>query len=121
LLQSSNYEATEAVKAVASAIREDNHLESLVLQMEDGFTDEAGVALAEALTINKTLRMLFLDDSFFTSDRDHNKASLGAQAYKAFGAMNGDSLFAINCMYALLRLKPSVCLLELNDTTSSVL
>jgi hypothetical protein len=85
--QSSNSEATEAVKAVASAIRDDRHLEYLVLQMENGFTDEAGVALAEALTINKTLRMLILDDSLFVSDSARTKSSLSAQAYEAFCTM----------------------------------
>jgi hypothetical protein len=70
-------------KSDANAI----NLEYLVLQMEDGFTDEAGVVLAEALTLNKTLRMLLLDDSLFASDYIHTKATLGAQAYEAFGAM----------------------------------
>jgi hypothetical protein len=55
--------------------------------MEDGFTDEAGVALAEALTINKTLRVLLLDDSLFANDHVNTKASLGAQACEAFGTM----------------------------------
>jgi hypothetical protein len=56
--------------------------------MEDGFTDEAGVALAEAFTINKTLRMLFLNDTMVSSrDPVHTNAYLGAQAYEAFGAM----------------------------------
>jgi hypothetical protein len=87
MYRSSASQATEAVKAVASAIREDYHLEFLMLQMEDGFTDEAGVALAEALTTNKTLRMLLLDDFVASSDPSHTKASLGAQAYEAFGAM----------------------------------
>jgi hypothetical protein len=87
MLQGTSSKATEAVKAVASAIREDRHLESLVLQIEDGFTDEAGVALAEALTINKTLHGLVLDDSLFGSTRIHTKPYLGAQAYDAFGAM----------------------------------
>jgi hypothetical protein len=87
MLEGARSWGTEAVKAVASAIREDRHLESLVLQMEDGFTDEAGVALAEALPTNKTLRILHLDDSLFASARVHTKASLGAQAYEAFGAM----------------------------------
>jgi hypothetical protein len=41
--------AMEAVKAIASAIREDHNLEHLTLQMENGFTDTAGVALAENL------------------------------------------------------------------------
>jgi hypothetical protein len=86
--QIENSKATIAVKAVASAIREDRHLESLTLQIEDGFTDEAGVALAVALTINKTLRMLVLDDNLFSiRDSVLTKDSLGAQAYEAFGAM----------------------------------
>jgi hypothetical protein len=87
MAQSTPFEATEAVKAVASAIREDRHLGALVLKMEDGFTDEAGVALAEAMKVNKTLRVIRLDDTVFASDPVHNKASLGAQAYKAFSAM----------------------------------
>jgi hypothetical protein len=79
--------ATEAVKAVASAIRDDRHLESLTLQIEDGFTDEAGVTLAEAITTNKTLRRLVLDDILFASNAIRTRASLGAQAYEAFGTM----------------------------------
>jgi hypothetical protein len=43
----SSSESTEAVKAIASAIWFDRHLECLVLEMAYGFTDEAGVALAE--------------------------------------------------------------------------
>jgi hypothetical protein len=63
-------------------------LESLTLQIEDSFTDEAGVALAEALTINKTLRRLILVDNLFSiRDSVLTKDSLGAQAYEAFGAM----------------------------------
>jgi hypothetical protein len=85
MLQSSNSAATEAVKAVASAIREDRHLESLELAMEDGFTDEAGVALAEAFTINNTLPLLLLDDEI--CNPVHTKAYLGAQAYEALGTM----------------------------------
>jgi hypothetical protein len=84
---STRFEATEAVKAVASAIREDNSLECLVLRMENGYTDEAGVALAEALTINKTLRELHLNDVLFGSNPGHTKACLGAQAYEALSAM----------------------------------
>jgi hypothetical protein len=177
---SSSSKATEAVKLVASAIQEDRHLEYLRLGMEDGFTDEAGVALAEALTINTTLHVLGLDDDFFPSDPVHTKADLGAQAYEAFGAMlrvntsidlhlpafdatfgaikpfhqmhiekrlnevgrgrllasiqtpreewiialqelnaPGDDLFEVGCRYSLLRLNPSVCLLEPNHTTNS--
>jgi hypothetical protein len=75
--QGARSKATEAIKAVASAIRWDRHLECLDLQMEYGFTDEAGVALAEALTtINKTLRRITL-----------SKATFGARVYDAFSAM----------------------------------
>jgi hypothetical protein len=87
MLQGASSKATEAFKAVASAIREDRHLESLELGIEDGFTDEAGVALAEALTTNKTLQRLILDDSLFASARVPTKAYLGVKAYEAFGAM----------------------------------
>jgi hypothetical protein len=39
------FEATEAVvKAIASALSQDRNLECLTLEMEYGFTDEAGVA-----------------------------------------------------------------------------
>jgi hypothetical protein len=55
LLVRQSSEATEAIKAVASAIRWDRNLKSLTLQMKNDFTDEAGVALAEALTVNKSL------------------------------------------------------------------
>jgi hypothetical protein len=50
--------------------------------MENGFTDEAGVALAEALTVNNTLRMIYL--YHFTRP---NKDSFGTHAYEAFSAM----------------------------------
>jgi hypothetical protein len=86
MLQVTISDATEAVKAVASAIRLDRNLKHLKLQMENGFTDEAGVASAEALTVNKTLcKIILSDDSVF--DEVHNKATLGAQAYEAFSAM----------------------------------
>jgi hypothetical protein len=84
--QGTTSDATEAVKAVASAIRLDPNLEHLTLEVEEGFTDEAGVALAEALTVNKTLRKITLSTDT-TLYRVHNKAYLGAQAYEAFSAM----------------------------------
>jgi hypothetical protein len=46
-------------------------LESLVLPTHGGrfhVADEAGVALAEALTISKTLRILLLDDILFAGN-----------------------------------------------------
>jgi hypothetical protein len=55
--------------------------------MENGFTDEAGVTLAEALTINNTLRMLSFSTTVGNSRNVHNEAKLGAQSYDAFAAM----------------------------------
>lgn len=46
MVQIARSEATEATKALASAIRLDRSLEHLTLMMENGFTDEAGVALS---------------------------------------------------------------------------
>jgi hypothetical protein len=177
-LYSSESKNTEGVKAIASAIRLDRKLEHLTLVTMNDFTDEAdeaGVALAEALTVNNTLRTLNLC-----------QATLGAQAYIAFSAMlrvhtnlvlkltplddtigdqrlvdsrnqmvieqqlnnvgrgrllsssqtprkewvdalndlNSDSCvneipkFHVSCLFSLLRLNPSVCLLELSDTTT---
>jgi hypothetical protein len=78
LALSSTSGATEAVKAVASAIRLDQNLEHLTLIVEDGFTDEGCVALAEALTVNKTLRKMTLSSGATT---------FGAHVYEAFSAM----------------------------------
>jgi hypothetical protein len=87
LLPVTTSEATEAVKAVASAIRLDQTLEHLKLQMgENGFTDEAGVALAEALTVNKTLRKITLTANAFLPQA-HTQATLGVQSYEAFTTM----------------------------------
>jgi hypothetical protein len=87
MVRSTRSEATEAVKAIASAIREDTWLEKLSLQMENGYTNEAGVALAEALTVNKTLRELHLADVLLGRDNARTKASLGAEAYEAISTM----------------------------------
>jgi hypothetical protein len=65
------------VKAVASAIQMDYNLESLVLRMVNGITDEACLALAEALTINKALRKITLSSG----------TNFGAHVYEAFSAM----------------------------------
>jgi hypothetical protein len=48
------------------------------------FTDEMGVALAEALTVNKTLRRMLI---MVTCLRPSHQATLGAHVYEAFGAM----------------------------------
>ena len=75
-------EATEAVKEVLNSIQVDCNLEHLTLEMGYGFTNEAGVALAEALALNTTLRTINLNaECSFT----HNE--LGAPAYEAFSAM----------------------------------
>jgi hypothetical protein len=81
-------EATLAVKAVASAIRLDCNLEHLVLRMENGFTDEACVALAEALKVNKKLRRLKLCNIAERGSRNvGNIDSFGARSYEAFAVM----------------------------------
>jgi hypothetical protein len=87
MIQGAQSEDTEAVKAVASATRSNPPLEHLTLEMETGFTDEVGVALAEALTFNKTLCCITLsDDSVF--NRPPTKfETLGVPAYEAFSAM----------------------------------
>jgi hypothetical protein len=69
-------EVTQAVQALASAIELDCNLEYLYLQVGNGCTDEAGVALAKALTVNKTLRMISLSGTVY-----------GAESYEAFAAM----------------------------------
>jgi hypothetical protein len=78
--------ATKAVQKIANAIRFDSKLERLTLKMENGFTDEAGLSLAEALTVNTTLRKITL--SINSSIRwARNRAALGVSAHQAFSAM----------------------------------
>jgi hypothetical protein len=84
-------EATVAVKALASAIRLDQKLE--FLEPRIGFKDEAGVALAEALMVNKILREI---------DLRNCKATLGVQPYEAFSAM----LRVNTSLVLLLHMKP---------------
>jgi hypothetical protein len=55
--------------------------------MENDFTDEAGMALAEALTVNTTLRNITLCSKVRTINEVPNEAKLGAPAYEAFSAM----------------------------------
>jgi hypothetical protein len=87
MVQSSSSEATEAVKALASAIKLDRNVEHLTLRMENGFTDEAGVALAEALTVNKTLRVVKIGDTLRPDYLVYNKDTFGAPTYDALSAM----------------------------------
>jgi hypothetical protein len=86
LLQSSNSEITEAFKAIASAIQLDRNLESLDLEISNSdFTDEAGMALVEALTVNKTLHKITLSlEPFHQGPNIH---VLSAPTYDAFSAM----------------------------------
>jgi hypothetical protein len=74
----------EAIKAVASAIRLDCNVENLTLETEEGFTAEACVAVAEALTVNKTLRKITLSGFLYEVN---TQFSLGVQACEAFNAM----------------------------------
>jgi hypothetical protein len=74
-------ETTEAVQALASAIQMDHNLTHLVLHVEALITDEAGVALAEALTVNTSLRMIDL------AVCGCENAPLGIPVYEALSAM----------------------------------
>jgi hypothetical protein len=85
--QSSSSESTEAVKAIASAIREDRTLEDLTLRMGNAFTDEAGVVLAEALTVNKTLLRITLSFIAMFGGQVQGADAMSAPAYNAFSAM----------------------------------
>jgi hypothetical protein len=76
-------QATQAVKAIASAIRLDRTLEDLTLYMRNDFNDEMGVVLAEALTVNTTLRKLTLAGY----GNVHYYATFGAPVCEAFSAM----------------------------------
>jgi hypothetical protein len=83
-LRNTRPQATEAVKAIASAIRLDRNLEFLGLHMKNDITDEAGMALAEALTVNTTLREVSLS---IAANYLHMKTEFGAPIYDAFSAM----------------------------------
>jgi hypothetical protein len=87
MIQVTRSEATEAVQALASTIQLDCNLEHLDLKMENGYTDEAGVALAEALTVNKTLRTIDFSTYVHLDYVVRNRATFGATAFEAFSAM----------------------------------
>jgi hypothetical protein len=88
LLQKSSSQATEAMKAVASAIRLENQLDSLELEMKKYFTNAAGLALAEALMVNTTLRELTLTLDPVRRRIDlQNVDAMSAPTYDAFCAM----------------------------------
>jgi hypothetical protein len=73
----SRSDATEGAKAMVRAIRLDGNMEFLHLAMNVGFTNEEGVALAEALTVNTTLRIITLSPRF----------ALNVPVYEALSAM----------------------------------
>jgi hypothetical protein len=73
------------MQAIASVILLDRNLKNLILMMESGFTNEAGVVLAEALSVNKTLRWIVLAIDCFPPRP--NRDELGAPAYEVFSAM----------------------------------
>lgn len=76
---------TEAVKAIASAIRLDHNLEHLTLVTNKALADEAVVALTDAMTLNQSLRKICL--SVRRSCQVQDVGALGAPAYEAFCAM----------------------------------
>jgi hypothetical protein len=78
---------TEAVKAIASAIRLDRNMKRLKLDMTNDFTDEAGVALAEALAVNNTLLRITLSSEPMLMGQVRDADAMGAPAYDAFSAM----------------------------------
>ncbi len=87
ILEATKSKAIEAVKAVASAIQIDENLEYLSLQLEDVISDEAGVALAEALTVNKTLRKMrsVVNAAFTVNPPFSNTDALGAPPIRHSG------------------------------------
>jgi hypothetical protein len=87
MLLTSSFKETTAVKLIANAIRLDRNLEHLTLVMNNDFTDEAGVALAKALTANQTLLKITLSVRPSRRVQDADEDALCAPAYEAFCAM----------------------------------
>jgi len=88
---SSASETAEAIESITSAIEYDSSLRSLILRSPTGFTDEMGVALAMALTVNTSLNRIQLQDGYKRSDGRqplHPPQSLGAETYKAFATLS---------------------------------
>jgi hypothetical protein len=71
--------------SLARAVGQNRHLQSLTLRVGTGFTDAVGVALAQALQVNTTLRELVLMDQWDYGFRttDHMNVS----AYQAMRKM----------------------------------
>ncbi len=71
---------------MSGAISQDHNLEHLMLHMEDGFTDKAGVAFEAALTVNKALRKITLA-VYSPSNEVYTGATFDVSAQQAFNAM----------------------------------
>jgi len=81
---------TEALKAMIAALGCDSSLRKLVLGSTTGFTDQMGVALAKALTVNTTLREIHLSSAYKTVDGLESERPLDhldVASYKAFALM----------------------------------
>jgi hypothetical protein len=84
-------ETAEAIQVMLGAIQCNGSLRKLNLHSTTGFSDEMGVALAKALTVNTTMVWIDLQNTFTTSNPaflpSQPPKTLGAEAYKAFIAM----------------------------------
>jgi hypothetical protein len=91
LVLSSHLSSTDtdtAIVGLAQAVKHDQHLQRLRLEMCNGYTDKAGVALAEAVQINTTLRLVDLDENGSCGEASGDtRNSMGFSAYKAFTTM----------------------------------
>jgi hypothetical protein len=71
--------------ALARAVGQNHHLESLTLQLGTGFTDAIGVALAQALQVNTTLQELVLIEQWDNGFRGTDLMDIAA--YQALRKM----------------------------------
>jgi hypothetical protein len=88
---SSAFETTEAIQVMIGAIECNSSLRKLSLYSTTGFSDEMGVTLAKALTVNTTMAQICLRNTCKASNSAYHSSqppnTLGAEAYKAFIAM----------------------------------
>jgi len=89
---SSALETDDAIQAIIGALECDSSLRNLGICSITGFTDEMGVALAKALTVNTTLEKIYLKNKYPTLNHPLHQQSqppkvLGAKACKALAAM----------------------------------
>jgi hypothetical protein len=77
-----------AISSLAKALGRDPHLLRLRLEMCNGYTDTAGVALAEAMQMNTALQHVDLDENGGCGEASGDtRNSMGVTAYKALTAM----------------------------------